>query len=202
MIEALYAVDVAIFRFINHTLACGIGDVLWPLITDYDKQLLARIVLSVLFLALLVRGGSRGRTTVLLLVVIITCSDQLSSSVIKRLVQRPRPCHTVDGVPVVPDVHLLVGCGSGQSFPSSHAVNNFAAATLFAWFYRRAWWAFVSWATLVAISRVAVGVHYPSDILGGALIGTLIAFVLIQSWLFIQRRWFPRLDPVGKPGPI
>jgi undecaprenyl-diphosphatase len=195
MIEALYAADVAVFRFFNQTLATGVGDVLWPLITDYDKLLVVRIAIGALLLTLLIRGGLRGKTAVLLLVVVITCSDQLSSSVIKGIVQRPRPCHTVDGVPVLSDVHLLVGCGSGKSFPSSHAVNNFAAATLFAWFYRRGLWAFFAWAAIVAISRVAVGVHYPSDVIGGAAIGTLVALVLIQSWTLLQRRWFPRLDP-------
>ena len=109
----------------------------------------------------MIKGGKRGRTAALLVVLVIVCSDQLSSFVIKPLVNRPRPCHTVEGVPVVENVHLLVGCGGGKSFPSSHAVNNFAVATLFAFFYKRARvWLFL-WAFLVAFSRVAVGVHFP-----------------------------------------
>ena len=52
------------------------------------------------------------------------------------------------------------------------------------------WW-FVSWAALVAFSRAAVGVHYPSDIIGGAIIGSLVAMGVISLWLLIQRRFFP-----------
>jgi undecaprenyl-diphosphatase len=182
MIELLAGWDKALFIFLNGTLANPIGDVLWPLITDYDRMLVVRILLVGVWLGLMIRGGKRGRTAALLVVLVIVCSDQLSSFVIKPLVNRPRPCHTVEGIPVVEHVHLLVGCGGGKSFPSSHAVNNFAVATLFAFFYKRArTWLFL-WAFLVAFSRVAVGVHFPSDIIGGALIGSAIAAAVLWLW--------------------
>lgn len=199
MIEFLTAVDHAVFTFINLTLSNPVGDFLWPYITDYDRYLAVRIVLVGIWLALIIRGGKRGRTAALLLVLVLVCADQLSSSVIKKAVGRPRPCHTVEGAPVVENVHLLVGCGGGKSFPSSHAVNNFAVATLFAFFYRRAAWWLFAWAAIVALSRVAVGVHFPSDILGGAVIGTGVAAVLLWLWDRAGRSVAPwlRLAPPG-----
>jgi undecaprenyl-diphosphatase len=199
MMDFLIGLDKSVFVFFNSTLANPIGDVLWPLITDYDKILVIRIVLAGVWLGLMIRGGKRGRTAALLVVLVIVCSDQLSSFVIKPLVNRPRPCHTVDGVPVVEDVHLLVGCGGGKSFPSSHAVNNFAVATLFAFFYKRARTWLYLWAFLVAFSRVGVGVHFPSDIIGGALIGSGIAAVVLWLWNLAGTTIAPwlRLEPTG-----
>ena len=201
MIEFLYSIDVAVFRFINVTIANPVGDFLWPLITDYDRLLPLRILLIGVWLWLLIRGGVRGRTVALLLIPLIFLSDQTSSSIIKGIVNRPRPCHVIDGVQVVQGVHLLVDCGGGKSFPSSHAVNNFAVATLFAFYYRRWKWWFFGWATLVALSRPAVGVHYPSDILAGALIGASLALLLLYVWTTIQRRYLPRLAIVDPPSP-
>ena len=187
MIEFLYTVDVAMFSFLNSGLANPVGDFLWPYITDYDRYLPVRILLVVVWLLLMVKGGKRGRTAALLVVVVLVCADQLSSFGIKPLLERPRPCHTVNGVQVVQNVHLLVHCGGGKSFPSSHAVNNFAVATLFTFFYRRWAWAFFTWAGLVALSRVTVGVHYPSDILGGAIIGMAVAGLIIWLWSLAGR---------------
>jgi undecaprenyl-diphosphatase len=199
VIEFLYSVDVAVFHFINVTLANPLGDFLWPLITDYDRFLPVRILLGGVWLVLIVRGGARGRTAALLLIPVLFCADKLSSALIKELVSRPRPCHEIGGVPVVQGIHMLVDCGAGKSFPSSHAVNNFAVATLFSQYYRRWRWAFYAWAALVALSRPAVGVHYPSDILGGAVIGTCVALALVALWTWTSERFFPRLS-VASPG--
>jgi undecaprenyl-diphosphatase len=103
------------------------------------------------------------------------------------------------GVPIVQGIHMLVDCGPGKSFPSSHAVNNFAVATLLSTYYRRWQWWFFGWAALVALSRPAVGVHYPSDILGGAAIGACVALALIFLWTQAARKFFPRLA-VDRPG--
>jgi undecaprenyl-diphosphatase len=191
MIDFLYSLDVAVLHFINGTLATRAGDALWPLITDYDRFLPVRIVLLGVWLWLVVRGGARGRTAAILLIPIIFFSDKLSSAVLKELVARPRPCHDAGGLPVVQGLHMLVDCGPGKSFPSSHAVNNFAVATLLSNYYsrRRGW--FFAFAALVAMSRPAVGVHYPSDILGGAIIGTLVALAVIAFWTAVQRRYLP-----------
>jgi undecaprenyl-diphosphatase len=199
MIEFLSSIDVAVFHFINVTLANPVGDFLWPLITDYDRILPVRILLLAVWILLMIRGGARGRTAALLLVPVLFCADKLSSSVIKEIVSRPRPCHEIAGLPIVQGIHMLVDCGPGRSFPSSHAVNNFAVATLFSAYYRRWRFWFFGWAALVALSRTAVGVHYPSDILGGAVIGVCVALAVIFLWRQASGKFFPRLS-VESPG--
>jgi undecaprenyl-diphosphatase len=188
--ELLYSIDKAIFFFINQTLSNPVGDVLWPLITDYDKLWVIRIPLVLLWLWLLVKGGKAGRTAAIMIVPVLFLSDKISSSLLKELVERARPCH--DAAMLGQSIHLLVDCGPGKSFPSSHAVNNFAIATVFSAYYPRWKWWFLGWASLVALSRPAVGVHYPSDVLGGAIIGFLIALLVIWTWHNIERALFGR----------
>jgi undecaprenyl-diphosphatase len=180
MLEAVTSLDRTLFYFLNHSIQNSVFDVLMPFITRTDT-LHWRITYAVMWLALVIKGGRTGRTIAVLLIPIILVSDQLSSSVIKSWVGRIRPCHTLS------DVRLLVPCGSGLSFPSSHAVNNFAAAILFSFYYRRWTWAFVTFASLVALSRPYVGVHYPADIIGGALLGTIIASLIIALWLQVEK---------------
>ena len=103
-------------------------------------------------------------------------ADQLSSKVIKPAVERARPCRTPG---TSTPGRTLVHCGGGYSFPSSHAANHFAlAVVLFATAGRRwgRWrWGLIGWAALVAYAQVYVGVHYPVDVLAGALLGSLVA---------------------------
>ena len=188
MTDWLYSVDVKIFHLLNVTLANPVGDIFWPYLTDYDKQWPVRIVLIGVWLWLLIKGGKRGRTAALILIPLLVISDQLSSSFIKSLVGRIRPCHALSG----DEINLLVGCG-GLSFPSSHAVNNFGVATMFSWYYPkiRVW--LYTFASLVAISRVFVGVHYPSDVLGGAIIGTCVGLFVVWTWQAVAAKLFPSL---------
>jgi undecaprenyl-diphosphatase len=195
VIEFFFSIDRAILLFINCTLANPVGDWIWPWITGYDQHWPVRIVFIVLWLWLMIRGGTRGRTVAIMVIPALVLLDQFSSAFLKELVARPRPCHDVGGVPIVQGLHMLVQCGGGKSFPSSHAVNNFGIATLFSYYYRRWTWAFVTWASIIALSRVAVGVHYPSDIAGGAVIGVSLAAFVIWCWTTTQHRFFPSLSP-------
>lgn len=102
-------------------------------------------------------------------------TDTISNRIIKKTVQRIRPCNDLQ---LKEQVDLLVRCGSGYSFTSNHAANHFGLAAFFVWtlgqIYRRSrfWWWF--WATSIAFAQIYVGVHYPLDILGGALIGIIV----------------------------
>ena len=163
-----------------------------PFLTDLNKQKPAVAVAAILWLWLMIQGGKRGRTAGILLVLSIIASDQFSSSVLKNLFARIRPCHALQGV------RLLVDCGSGFSFPSSHAVNNFAGATILSHFYRKYAWGWFSLASLIALSRPYIGVHYPSDIAGGAVIGWACAICLIAAWELIDAK-FIRKCPQTQP---
>ena len=190
--EWLYSIDLALFRLGNQVLVNPAGDWFFPFITDLKHFL---VPYGLAALALMIFGKKKGIATVLLLAVAITLSDQISSSLIKPLFARIRPCHTLE------DVRLLVGCGSGFSFTSSHATNNFAMAVLIGHFWKKARPYLLVWAALVAWSRVYVGVHYPSDILGGAVLGSLIAFGVVYAYeyavSFFQQR---KQAAIASPG--
>ena len=159
MIDLLYSIDVALFHFLNHTIANVVFDVVMPFLTDLNKILVGRLLAAVVWILLLVKGAKKERIVALVLVPLLFFTDQLTSQILKNIFLRPRPCHEIDGVRLVANVRLLVDCGSGFSFPSAHAVNNIAAATYFSYFYRKWTWAFFTFAGLVALSRIYVGVH-------------------------------------------
>ena len=184
MLDFFNSLDTALFRFINDSLSNSVFDFFMPLITDLNKQRIVLIIVAVVLLWMIVRGRRTGRIAAILLIITIIISDQLSSSVIKYWFERPRPCYSLQ------NVHLLVSCGSGLSFPSSHAVNNFAGALVLTFFYPRAKWWFFGFAALVAFSRVSVGVHYPSDVIGGAVIGLLCAGSVLIVFITIEKIWY------------
>lgn len=186
LIEFLFAIDRSLFFFCNRMLENVLFDVAMPFITDLNKKPAALVIVGILWLLLLWRGGNGGRIAALLLIPTIAFSDQLNSSFLKHLVDRPRPCH------VLADVHLLVTCGSGYSFPSSHAVNNFAGALVLSYFLPRWTWAFFAYAGLVAFSRIYVGVHYPSDVVAGAIVGLICASLVILLFRIAEHWWYAR----------
>lgn len=157
-----------------------------PFLTDLNKKPVALVVVGILWLLLLINGGRNGRIAALLLIPTIIISDQLNSSFLKFIIDRLRPCHMLS------DVHLLVPCGSGYSFPSSHAVNNFAAGIVLAYFLPRWAWAFLTFAGIVAFSRVYVGVHYPSDILAGSVVGLAVGAGVIFVYNRAEDWWVKR----------
>ena len=185
--------DRTIFRFINVTLANPVTDALMPALTDWNKSWVGLAVAGALIILLIWKGGRKGRIVALLFIPLILMSDQLSSSLLKNLFDRPRPCHPAPGGGMqVPGLRLLVPCGSGYSFPSSHAVNNFALAAFCSYYYRRWSGLWFLYAALMGLSRIVVGVHYPSDVFCGALFGTACAALLIASWAEVGRL-FPSL---------
>jgi undecaprenyl-diphosphatase len=184
MVDFLYTIDVTVFFFINHTLANPVLDVVMPFVTDLNKNKPVLYILGIWILYLLWKGGKRERVTVGLLIVTVIISDQISSSILKELFGRIRPCRALE------NVRMLVGCGGGLSFPSSHAVNNFAAATVIGHFYQGQRWYWIGFASLVAVSRPYVGVHYPSDILGGMVFGILIGSTITLLWKKADAKFF------------
>jgi undecaprenyl-diphosphatase len=172
--------DAALFHFVNGTLQNPVFDFLMPFITDLNKHTSVLIIVGVLLILLFVKGGTKGKYAVVVLAFGILMSDQLNSSVAKFILARPRPCH------VLQHVHLLVSCGSGYSFPSSHAVNNFCGAVILSFFFPQAAVWLYTFAGIVSFSRVYVGVHYPADVLGGAIIGICCGLIMIALFLWIE----------------
>lgn len=189
--------DTALFRVVNQTLIHPWLDVAMPWFSG--NRLFFPALVAVLAL-LLWRGGARGRVCVALLVVALAAGNT-AVDLLKEALARPRPFADL------PDTRLLLGRGSSFSLPSGHAANWFLALAVAGWFYphsRRALWPL---AVAVGYSRVYCGVHYPGDVLAGALLGWSIGRGVLcladGLWRGAGRRWFPlwwqRLPSLREP---
>jgi undecaprenyl-diphosphatase len=83
------------------------------------------------------------------------------------------------------DLHVLVGVPHSRAFPSGHAATSFACATVLSYFAPRAAPLFYALALAIGYSRVYVGVHWPLDVVGGAVVGVVTALLLLAA---IRRR--------------
>ncbi|MFO0724919.1 MAG: phosphatase PAP2 family protein [Myxococcota bacterium] len=133
--------------------------------------------------------GLRGRRYAVLLSIALSlgASDRIAAGILKPAVGRVRPCRA-GLAPVQP-----VPCGVGESFPSAHAANAFALLVAAAPLVSP--WILGPAAVLVSLSRIVLGVHYPSDVLGGAVFGAVLGI----GGLVLGRRWEARLKRPKKP---
>jgi undecaprenyl-diphosphatase len=117
---------------------------------------------------------------VLIAGITILLSDQGSVHLFKKIFLRLRPCHQEQ---IIPFISLLKDCGGQYGFISSHAANTFALATLVGKLLSFRWQIILfTWAALVSYSRVYIGVHFPGDILAGALFGLIVgSFTLMMT---------------------
>jgi undecaprenyl-diphosphatase len=183
VLAAVHSADVWGFLAINQGTRNPLFDVLMPALGDKRLAILPGAVAALTFL---VWRGRRAAVILLAMGLAVGLSDW-SGALLKEVLQRIRPCH------VIPAVHLLVGCTRSFSLPSNHAVNMAALATV-AWTTRtpgRVWLATL--AAGVAFSRVYVGVHYPGDVLVGALWGGAVGWLISRAALRALAR-FPSLS--------
>lgn len=166
----LLQLDKQIFTFINSGLANPVTDFLMPYITEF-KVWLPLYIVGIFYL--LFRFKIKGMYILIVLLLAVGLSDLINAAILKEFFARVRPCRALD------NVHLLVNCGGGLSFPSNHAVNNFAAATVLSSYFKRKRSVLFFFASLVSISRVFVGVHYPGDVIAGAIEGIIIGGLLV-----------------------
>lgn len=190
MIDYLIDIDSDALLAVNG-LHNAFQDAFWWMVSAKWSSLLLMLALF----WILMRQNRRHALLVLaMLVLAVLIADQVSSGLIKHLVERLRPTHdpSLDNM-----VHIVNGYRGGMyGFVSSHAANFFAAATLLSFItrHRLVLFSLTAWALLQCYSRIYLGVHYPGDILGGIIVGVLAGWLVWCLMRWIQRRW--RL-PVG-----
>lgn len=187
MIEFFVYIDRLLFSFFNQTIANPVFDYVMPVITNLNKYTLAFVIAGVIWISLIIWGGKTGRLAAAGLVLVIAFADQFNSAVLKSIFERARPCHFVDDIYNIENVRLLVGCGGGRSFPSSHAANNAAVAVVLSWYYPGLKWLFIAVAFVIGFSRIYVGVHFTSDVLGGFIVGIICGFIVIGALMSADR---------------
>ena len=182
----LQALDTALFRFVNHSLTNPVFDWLMPKLAGH--ALFVPVLLAAAAL-LIWKGGRKGRLLAVFLAVVVIGGDTLVVKTLKEAVGRPRPCIALA------DTVNRIGCSDSGSMPSSHSANWFAGAMVAFIFFRRSWRVVVPVAATIAFSRVYDGVHYPSDVLAGAIVGAGYAAATVWAadalWDWIGRKWFP-----------
>jgi undecaprenyl-diphosphatase len=172
MIDQLVQFDRDLFFAINNGLSNGFFDWLMPILRDRYTWVLLYLFIIVFSIK---NYGKQGFIMILFLVMTFGISDFISSSVIKPNVQRLRPCNETE---IKTKVNNLVDCGTGYSFPSSHATNHFAIAVFLIMMFYHKWKVIlpigILWAASISFAQIYVGVHYPIDILTGGLLGSSI----------------------------
>jgi len=159
--------DTALFYYINRGIQNPLFDKLMPFITERTYVPFLLVIVPVF-----IRDMKKTLLVIFLCLFALTLGD-ITANLLKHLFARPRPCHTLR------DIRLLVGCGGSFSMPSNHAVNAFAFAAAFSHFFRRTALPMFTIAILIGVSRVYVGVHYPSDVVVGASLGGMVAGLAI-----------------------
>jgi undecaprenyl-diphosphatase len=193
MLHEIQQLDTQIFLSLNGVHAPW-ADTLMYWVTERNTWI-PMYALLIIWLVWQYKQQAAGMISALILTIII--ADQTASGLLKPWVERLRPCH----VAYLQDkIHLVVeSCGGTYGFASSHAANSFGLATAL-WLLcgtavptvrrpnKYILW-FFPWAALVSYSRVYVGVHYPLDVVAGALIGVGAGFVAVKTVRFILLRF-------------
>ncbi|WP_443946384.1 phosphatase PAP2 family protein [Pedobacter sp. AW1-32] len=176
--------DTEWFLNIHRGLSNGFFDWFMPLMRN-------RFFWSPLYLFIIIfcikQYKKQGYYIIAMILFTFAMGDIISSRIVKPWVSRVRPCNDLS---LADEIIHRVPCGSGLSFPSSHATNHFAIAVfLICVFYSR-WKPILPiglfWAFIISFAQVYVGVHYPIDVTTGALLGITIGFLCSKIFKKLQ----------------
>lgn len=182
ILETIKKLDSDAFLFFNGIHSSEWDGIFWLVSTKWIWIPLYLVLLNQLRVTY---GNKALWQLIVAITLMIILSDQIASGLFKPFFQRLRPCYEplLDGL-----VHVPYGCGGKYGFVSSHASNSFAVAT-FAWLclgkLNPKWKWLMLWASIVSYSRIYLGVHYPLDLIGGAVIGGLAAIIAKRFLLFL-----------------
>ncbi len=168
---------------LDHRIVAWMSGLDWPVVTPVMKlaSTIGRGALVFLVIAL-VLAVVRRRPAIAVATLAAVLVSQLAYNAMKYAIDRPRPSVTYA------DVHPLIAVPTSPAMPSGHAWEAFAAATVIAAASPRLRVPVLGLATLIAVSRVYLGVHYPSDVLVGAAGGVLTGLLTVDVWRRLAAR--------------
>ena len=184
MLNKIIELDKALMIFFNKSITNSLFDFIMPIITSKD---FLTVIGTLLIFYLAVFCGKKGKIAILVLIFAAGASDAICAQIIKPWVGRIRPSHEFNEF-----INLLVSKGGKWSFPSNHAANSFAFATVLSYFFEQKKVVLFALASIIAFSRVYVGVHYPLDIICGAIIGYILSWMVLSLWIIIKMRELKR----------
>ncbi|MBS1531331.1 MAG: phosphatase PAP2 family protein [Bacteroidetes bacterium] len=182
MIDHIVQFDRHLFHFINYDLGNSFFDWLMPVLRNAKSWIPLYIVIICLCLW---KYKKQGVIIVIFIALSAGLADYTSARLFKQEVKRLRPCNDT----TMADVKLRInGCGTGYSFPSTHATDHFAMAIFMCFVFYKRWrwvwlWA-ILWAASISFAQVYVGVHFPVDVFVGALYGSFIGWLM---WLLFKK---------------
>ncbi len=186
MIQRLIELDHQVFLYLNN-LGTETWDWFWLILSD--KWAAIPLYALLVFLLFKKLGWKTTAIGLVFVTLLITSTDQLAN-VFKDGFQRVRPCEE-EGV--MEYARLVAGHCGGYGYFSAHASNSFGVAIflglLFKKYYQKMIWFLLAWAVLVAYSRVYLGVHYPGDIITGALIGSVFGYIYARLFLLLKSKF-------------
>lgn len=185
MPDILLQFDKALFKVLNGTFVSAPTDYLFPILTSIHLIWPAYILLAVF---LVYKYRSKGMYALMTLALTLGIMDQMSTHVLKPSFNRQRPCRTET------EIRLLIPCGPGQSFPSTHAVNNACLAVFLSMLFGPLRIPILLFAFLISYSRIYVGVHYPLDVFGGMIIGAVFGYAAAKTFDYILKTYKNQLD--------
>jgi undecaprenyl-diphosphatase len=205
LLSALYLVDVPIVLWAQSALQPVHG--LFEFITEFGESVWilgpALILLPVTWLLArlakpwTLRLALLQMTGIWALILVGVGLPGLLINIVKRVIGRGRPLHLE--VPDAPVFQYFLNDWTYQSFPSGHATTAFAFCFVVSFLAPRSLPWMLALATLIAVSRIVIGAHYPTDVVGGVVLGTLGAYAVRN--FFAERRWVFRVLPDGRVVP-
>lgn len=187
MLETLNNLDIAIFSFLNGLHNPYLDYLMWMFSGKFTWVPMCCVLLTFMF----IKNWKQALLILVMIALVITLADQISSTFIKPCVERLRPTHNDalnDTIHIVNDYR-----GGLYGFVSSHAANSFGVAMLLILILKK--WYFTltisAWAIIVSYSRIYLGVHYPGDILGGMILGLLCGLTAYGTYIAVGNyKWF------------
>ena len=188
--EQLLQLDTSLFLWIN-----SFHNDFWDQVMFFATQTLSSLPLYVFLIFLMFKelGWKVALMGLLFVTLVVTMADLGSVHLFKNTFERLRPSRepALEGL-----VHIVNEYRGGKfGFISSHATNTFATALFFSLLFKRRWmWMLmVSWAAFISYTRIYLGVHYPGDVLGGMIFGSLIGITVYHLFRFTRQKVFAKL---------